>query len=331
MGRIAVTGTASFLGARILRRLAESRGRDAVLAVDIASPPSTLHGVRHRMVDLTLPAADQRLLDAFRDEGVDTVVHTAFFTDPHRDTAYSHELESIGTLNLVAAAAAAGVKHVLMRSFTVVYGARGQNPQFLTEQHALRGHEGFSWLRDKVEAEQHAESYARRFPEMTVTVLRFAPLLGPGVYAFYARLFAKRVVTVVMGYDPLLQFLHPDDALDAVDAALERRRAGVFNVVPRDSVTLLTSLHLADKVTVAVPHPVAYALADLAWSTGVGEAPGAFIDFVRYPFVADGEKARRELGFEARHGSRDSLRAYLRYRYPHIYGKAARAGAEATA
>jgi UDP-glucose 4-epimerase len=331
MGRIAVTGTASFLGARILRRLAESRGRDAVLAVDISSPPSTLHGVRHRMVDFTLPAADQRLLDAFRDEGVDTVVHAAFFTDPHRDTAYSHELESIGTLNLVAAAAAAGVKHVVLRSFTAVYGARGQNPQFLTEQYPLRPNDGLGWLRDKVEAEQHTQSYGRRFPGMTVSVLRFAPLLGPGVYTFYTRLFTKRVVSVVMGYDPLLQFLHPDDALNAVDAALEKRLGGAFNVVPRDSTTLLTTLHLADKVTLAVPHPLAYALADLAWNTGVGEAPGAFIDFVRYPFVADGEKASRELGFDARYRSRDSLMAYLRYRYPHRYATPAPLAVEAPA
>ena len=49
-----------------------------------------------------------------------------------------------------------------------------------------------------------------------------------------------------------------------------------------------------------VPHPVAYLAADALWSTGVGDAPGGFVDYVRYPFVADGEKARRELGFVAR-------------------------------
>ena len=86
------------------------------------------------MVDLTLPAADQRLVDVLREEEVETVVHAAFFTNPRRDTAYAHELESIGTLNLVAAAAAAGVGHLVMRSFTAVYGARGQNPNFLTEE-----------------------------------------------------------------------------------------------------------------------------------------------------------------------------------------------------
>jgi UDP-glucose 4-epimerase len=316
VGRIAVTGTASFLGARVLRRLVQARGADAVLAVDITSPPAALREVRHRQIDLTLPAADQRLLEAFQEEGVDTLVHTAFFTDPRRDAAYSHELESIGTLNLVAAAAAAKVEHVLMRSFTAVYGARGQNPNFLDEEHPLRGHEGFYWVRDKIEAEQHALSYAKRYPEMIVTVLRFAPLLGPGVYTFYTRLFGKRVVPVLMGYDPLLQFLHPDDALAAIDAALRKQLRGVFNVVPKSTTTLLTALHLADKLTVAVPHPLAYALADLAWASGVGDVPSGFVDYVRYLFVADGERARRELGFEPRHSSRDALLSYLRYRYP---------------
>jgi UDP-glucose 4-epimerase len=323
MGRIAVTGTASFLGARILRRLVAERGADRVVAVDISSPPAALEGVRHRLVDLTLPGADQRLLDAFQEEEVDSVVHTAFFTDPRRDSAYSHELESIGTLNLVAAAAAAGVTQVLVRSFTAVYGARGQNPQFLTEQHAPRPNERFWWVRDKMEAEQHALSYGKRYPQMTVTILRFAPLLGPGVYSFYTRLFSHRLVTVVMGYDPLVQLLHPEDALAAVDKALRAGKGGVFNIVPRDSITLLTTLHLADKVVVAVPHGLAYAMAELAWASGIGEAPGGFIDYVRFLFLADGEKARRELGFEAVHTSRDALMDYLRYRYPQRYGRVA--------
>ena len=65
-------------------------------------------------------------------------MHAAFFTNPRRDATYAHELESIGTLNLLAAAAAAGVRHVVLRSFTAVYGARGQNPNFLTEDRPLQ-------------------------------------------------------------------------------------------------------------------------------------------------------------------------------------------------
>jgi len=318
LSRIAITGSASYLGSRVLRRLVEGRGTDAVVAVDIAAPPTTLRGVRHRMVDLTLPGADRRLVEVLREEDVDTIVHAAFFTSPRRDAAYSHELESIGTLHLAAAAAAAGVRHLLVRSFTAVYGATGQNPNFLTEDRRPDAHARLAWVRDKVEAEDHAFSFSRRYPGLGVTVLRFATLLGPGVHTFYTRIFSKRVVPVVLGYDPLVQLLHPEDALAAVDAALAKGPSGVVNVVPRGTISLLTALHLANKLTVAIPHVIGYPLAELWWGTGVGEAPGGFIDFARFLFVADGERARVELGFEPRHTSRDALTAYLEYRYPEM-------------
>jgi UDP-glucose 4-epimerase len=315
-GRVALTGASSFLGARLLRRLAARRGAGRVVVLDVARPPAAA-GVRYRMVDLTLPAADRKLVEILREEEVDTVVHAAFYTDPRRDVAYSHELESIGTLHLLAACAAAGVGHLVQRSFTAVYGARGQNPSFLTEHHAPRPDESFWWIRDKAEAERHAFSFAASHPALRVTVLRLAPLLGPGVFTFYTRLFARRAVSVVMGYDPLLQLLHPEDALHAFHLALERPKAtGVFNVVPRDAVTLRTILHLAEKVVVPVPHPMAYALADLLWSAGLGEAPGGFLDYFRFLCLADGARARRELGYEARHTSREALMDYLAYRYP---------------
>src|SRR5205085_1799238 len=82
-------------------------------------------------------------------------------------------------------------------------------------------------------------------------------------------------------------------------------RGGAFNVVPARPIPLLTAYHLAAKVPLAVPHPAAYAASDLLWSAGLGPAPGAFVDYVRFPFVADGEKAKAGLGFTARHSSRE--------------------------
>jgi UDP-glucose 4-epimerase len=287
-----------------------------VVAVDIAPPPATLAGVRYRQVDLTEPASDQRLLDVLREEAVDTVVHTAFFTNPQRDKTYAHELESIGTLNLLAAAAAAGVGQVLMRSFTAVYGARGQNPNFLTEEAPLRPNPGLAWVRDKLEAEQHAAAFARRYQDMRITVLRFAPLFGPGVHNFYTSVFDRRVVPVLMGYDPLIQLLHPEDALAAVETALEKAPGGALNVVPTSPIPLVAALHLAEKIPVPVPRPLAVAASDLLWTTGLAEASGEFLDYVRYLFVADGARAQCEMGFTARHSSREALLEYLRYRHP---------------
>lgn len=316
MGRIAITGTASSLGSRVLRRLVKTRGPEAVVAVDIAPPPTTLAGVGHRLVDFTQPVSDQRLLDAFREEEVDSVLHFAFFTNPQRDKSYAHELESIGTLNLLAAAAAAGIERVVVRSFTAVYGARGQNPNFLTEERPLEPRLSLPWVRDKVEAEGHVAGFLRRYPDMRISVLRMAPLFGPGIRNFYTAIFDKRVVPNLLGYDPLVQLLHPDDAVRAVELALEKAPRGALNVVPSAAIPLNTALHLAEKIPFAVPHPLAYLASDVLWTLGLAEAPGAFVDYVRYLFVAEGAKAERELGFVAQYSSRDALAAYLKHRYP---------------
>jgi UDP-glucose 4-epimerase len=315
VARLALTGTASFLGLRLLQRAVETRGGDAVVAIDTLAPPTDL-GVRHRQLDLTEPAADERLLRVLQEERVDTLLHLAFFTTPRRDRNAAHEVESIGTLAVMAAAAAAGVKHVVMRSFTAVYGACGQNPSVLTEERPLEGNPGLPWLRDKLEAEQHAAAFARRYPELLVTILRFAPLFGPGVRTFYTRLFDKRVVPTLMGFDPLVQLLHPDDAVAAAEAALARPIAGAVNVVPSRPMPLIAALHLAQKVPIPVPHPLAYLASDALWAAGLVEAPGAFLDYARYPCIADGGRAERELGFVARHSSRDALLAYLKERHP---------------
>ena len=312
--RIALTGVASFLGGRLIRRLAEQWGPDEVVAVDVAAPPAAL-GVRYRELDLTRPASDQEMLDVFREEEVGTVVHLAYFTNPRRQATYAHELESIGTLNLLAACAAARVGQVVIRSFTAVYGARGSNPNFLGEDRALQPDLALGWVRDKLEAEQHAASFGRRYPDMKVTVLRLAPLLGPGVRNFYTRSLDHRVVPVLLGYDPLVQLLHPDDAVEAFELALDKAVSGAFNIVPTRPITLDTALHTAAKIPVPIPHPLAYPLVDALWAAGVAEAPGRFVDYVRFLFVADGEKARRQLGFVARHSSREALLAYLQYRH----------------
>ena len=322
--RTAVTGVRSFLGSRLVRRLAETHGADRVVAVDVAPPPRAL-GVRRRDIDLTKPGSDRRLLEAIREEEVTAVFHAAFFTSPRRDTDYAHELESIGTLNLLAASAAAGVGLVVLRSFTALYGASGQQPAFLSEDRPLQPDPSLAWARDKLEAEQHAASFARRYPDMKVTVLRFAPLLGPGVENFYTAIFDRRVVPVVMGYDPLLQLLHPDDAVAAAEAALERAPRGPINVVPKTPIPLLTAVHLAGKIPAPVPHPMAYALGDVLWATGLGPAPGAFAHYARFGFVADGEKAQRELGVTPRYSSRESVMAYVAARRPGVAASRAEA------
>ena len=136
MGRIAITGASSFLGERFLRRLIREGHADDVVVIDVAEPSISEGSIHFRKVDLTEPAADQAMLDLLKADGIETVVHLAFFTNPRRDTTNAHELESIGTLAVLAAAAAANVKNFVMRSHLRLRGP-GAEPGADPGRHAF--------------------------------------------------------------------------------------------------------------------------------------------------------------------------------------------------
>src|SRR5579859_7670198 len=141
---VAITGAYSFLGAELIKVLERDRRYYKVLAIDVRKPSFPLHKTQFHKVDLTLPTADADLAAILSREGVDTFVHSAFLSAPTHATAWAHELESIGTMHVLNACAECQVHKFVLWSQTIVYGAHPLNPNFLTEEHALRGAEARS-------------------------------------------------------------------------------------------------------------------------------------------------------------------------------------------
>ncbi len=168
------------------------------------------------------------------------------------------------------------MSRVVLGSTSLVYGARGDNPNFLTEEHPLRPDPQDRFVRDFVEAESHARTHVRRHPEAKVAILRFAPFMSADVRDYRAKALGMPLAVSLMGYDPLLQALHTDDAVQAILLALDKREAaGVFNIAPEGVIPLSTARLLFGSLAVPVPHGLAYALYEAAWELGVGLFPGS--------------------------------------------------------
>lgn len=298
--KVAVTGGSGYLGARFVRALA-ARGTWDVVVLDLAPAANTPSEVRHRFLDLNLPHSDGTVYRILKEERPDVLVHLAGLRSPIRDAVYAHELNSIGTLNVFGAAGEAGIRRLIHYSTTMVYGARGDNPAFLSEDHPMRADVSDHFVRDYVEAERHCRDFARRHPESKVAVLRFAPLLAPERRDYRIRYLEGPVALTMLGYDPLLQWLHPDDASEALLRTIDAPDAhGVFNVAPDGALPLSSTLLLFGTVSVPLPHGLAYAAAEAAWIAGLATAPGAHAHYLRYPCTVANEKARRALGFAPR-------------------------------
>ena len=72
--------------------------------------------------------------------------------------------------------------------------------------------------------------FAEDHPEVAVTSLRFANVLGDDVTTVFSRMLRMHAVPEVFGYDPRLQFVHEDDVTRALAHAIICERPGTFNV-----------------------------------------------------------------------------------------------------
>jgi UDP-glucose 4-epimerase len=315
---VAITGLDTYWGTRLAERLLEREDTPRVVGLDLQRPLRLAGRIDFHRVDLTDPTADVALAELMAAEGVEALVHLAYRQTPTRDHELDHELETIGSLHVMNAAAAAKLRRLVVASSTMLYGARPDNPNFLTEEHALAGHPDAHCVQNRVEAEQLLADWGPRHPDTELTILRSCWAVGPGVDDGVTRYLERSVVPTVLGYDPLMQLVHEEDLLDVYEEAVCRAHPGVFNVVGRGVLPVSTLLALAGKRRLPLPPAVLRRLVGHPEQGPGGDPPDAFFDYLRYLWVADGERGWREFG-EPVYSTREAWMAFVASRRLQAY------------
>jgi UDP-glucose 4-epimerase len=109
----------------------------------------------------------------------------------------------------------------------------------------------------------------------------------------------------------MMQVVHQDDLVSAIDRALAPGVRGIFNIAGPSPVALSHALAVLGRQAVPLPHGLARAAVDRLFRWRVTSFPGAELDFIRYVCMVDGSRAAAELSFRARHTLRDTIRAVL--------------------
>lgn len=307
---IVLTGAASFIGSNLLKQLEADKSFPHVVAVDVFKPPFPLKKTRFYKLDLTQPTTDADLAQILKDENCDTFVHLALLTNPSRSSSYAHELEAVGTMYVISACEEAKVRKLILGSTTMCYGATPRNPNYLTEDMPLNGARA-RFIRDKVAAEHEFAGFAKRNPQAVMTVLRPGMILGPTVRNFWTKYFGRPVVPTMLGYDPLMQCVHETDVIDAYQKVIREDHPGAWNIVGKGVMPLSTILGLHGKVSLPLPSALLRASYRAAWLAGVGEMPSSMLDYLRYLWVADGEKTEKKMGFVPKYNTRETLQSFM--------------------
>lgn len=310
MSVIAITGCSGYIGSRLLHFLDGDDGVSKIVGVDVV-PPRTPSG---KLDFCRMDVRDRALSELFLGKGVEKVVHLAFVLNPIHDDALMHDIDVNGTRNTLAATEACGARHLVVASSTSAFGARPDNPEWLTEEHPPWRQPNYTYASDKYEVEMLVRSFMDMNPETNVAVIRPCIVLGPHVGNYLSGLMLDLpVFPAVYGVRPEMQFVHEDDAAEVFLKALQSGASGYFHAVGEGTLGLDRLCRIAGKRIVGLPPRLLYPAVDLLWKIHAPliTCPSGFVDFVRYRWTASDDRTREALGLGPRRSSEDAVRAML--------------------
>jgi UDP-glucose 4-epimerase len=246
--RVLVTGADTFWGGRMIQALEDDPSMEVILGMGAHAPSVPFERAEFVRADQNYSILN-RIVKATQ---VDTILHTFMVTNSggtsHRAM---HETNVIGTMNLLAAAGASGtsVRHIVVKSSTLVYGSAAGDPNTFHESTPRTGPAMHSVERALLEAESMVRDFSDDNPSTLVTVLRFANVLGPHLSTAISRNLARPLCPSLFGFDPLLQFVSEDDVVRALLHVTRRGVPGLYNVagegrLPWSEVADICGTHL---------------------------------------------------------------------------------------
>jgi UDP-glucose 4-epimerase len=303
--RILVTGLSTYWGGRLAQALEAFPEIEAIVGVAADEPQVELErteyvkvGAQHALLRRVVEAAE-----------IDTVVDTRLVVDSATtSSAKAHENNVIGTMNILAACSGAGspVRKVVFKSSTHFYGCEQDDPAFFDET-MDRPHPPRTPIeRDIVEAEASLSEFAERNREVSVTILRFANVLGPDVRTSHIALLSLPVLPMILGFDPRQQFVHEDDVVHALEHAVKKDVPGVFNVAADGVLAFSEVAGLLRKPYLPLLPPWGTGLATAALRRIGVNVPPEMLAQLRFGRGVDNRRYKAT-GFRYQHTSRETV------------------------
>jgi UDP-glucose 4-epimerase len=314
---VLVTGACRFLGGYLTARLAQNSQIERVIAVDAIAPSKDL---LRRMGRAEFVRADIRnpfIAKVIRNNDVDTVVHAAAASYVPRAGARAalKELNVMGAMQLFAACQKApSVRRVLLKSTSEVYGSSARDPVVFTEDCTSRRPLGSGFAQDSLDIEGYARGLGRRRPDIAVTILRLANLIGPAMDTALSRFLAGPIVPTVFGRDARLQMLHEQDALGALERATMAGRAGTFNIGADGVVMMSQAIRRAGRIALPVPGFGVWAVDSLRRLNNYTEINKEQLNYLSFGRVMDTTRMKTELDYHPKWTTAEAFDDYVRGR-----------------
>jgi len=293
--RVLITGVGSHVGSLLAAQLERDPEVEHVAGLDTRRPKVPLERTQFIEADIR----DREIARLIPPTGADTIVHEQIVRQPGpgMSSRAMHDINVMGTLQLLAACERVpGLRTIVVRGSAGVYGAEPHAPQFFKEEMARLFPLRTRFQRDVAEIENYFETYASRHAGVSCTMLRYQPAIGPGLRTQITRYLSQPVCPTYMGFDPRIQLVDIDDALDALVAAVRNPVRGAVNVAGPGTIGLTRMIRLAGKRAFPIAAPLFGAVTSTGRRVGLGAQSEDFQRLLRYGRGVDTRRLTEEVG-----------------------------------
>ncbi|WP_424809706.1 NAD-dependent epimerase/dehydratase family protein [Rhodococcus sp. 27YEA15] len=312
---VLVTGASRFLGGYLVTRLTQNPAIERVIAVDTVSPSKDM---TRRMGRAEFVRADIRnplVGKVLRNADVDTVVHASILQKAPKSgsRAAMKDMNVIGAMQLFALCQKApAVRKVILRSASVVYGCSARDPAKFTEEMSARRDPPGGFARDSLEIEGYLRGMGRRRPDISVGILRLAPLIGTQLTATVGHYVTAPFVPTIVGRNARLQLLHVEDALAALERATLGDVTGTYNIAADGVVMMSQAIRRAGRVEVPMPLALFRNVGRSLVGSSMRLYTDELLEYFRFGCGLDTTRMRTEMGFEPRWTTLQALDDFVR-------------------
>ena len=305
--KVAITGISGYIASVVADYFINDNTVEEIIGIDV-KPPVLIKS--NKLTFVKMDVRDEEVERVFKN--VDVVVHLAFIVSPN--VPYK-EIDSInigGSKNVFLSAAKSGVKQIIYTSSIAAYGADPRHRFPLTEDAPRFPNKEWYYSKAKGEIEDFLDKFEKEHPDLSITRLRPAILLGPNINNFFGKILKSKIL-VILANDVKIEWVWDNDVARAIYLAYKKGIGGVFNIGGGDCLTLSEIARHFHKKAIRIPGESGILM--LKYLAKFKLINRGYYDWfnlpMKYPICMDSSKAGKVLGWEPEFNSLEAIEKFL--------------------
>ncbi len=243
--------------------------------------------------------------------GTDIVCHLAVDNDPTHDRQAAHENNIQAADNLFSACAKCRIKKIICLTSTSVYAFQDPPAPLYAEDYPVSAEKQEDASRSTaIKLEKIADQFVRHHPDIIVTMIRSAMLMGPNIENFLEKSLSMKLFVLPAGDIGSIQFIHESDFGSVLHLLIKNNTPGILNAAADDTVPLKWCFQKTGVRVIPLPEFLAAWIADIGFMLRIYPLNGDRVRLLNQSFRAGNEKLKKAVSWRPAYSSKTALMMY---------------------